>query len=176
MGAWQRVQEETSMARKVLCGVLALGVAAAVVYASAAPTKSATAEVTAVMDQVVKAFESKDMAALSRDFAHDPDMVCFGTDAVERFVGWEALRAAVERQFAAQEKLKAVVHDRVVKVSAGGNVAWVTELWDWDGVSSGEAFNLKNARMTAVLEKRQGHWLIVHTHGSVGVSGQAVKY
>jgi uncharacterized protein (TIGR02246 family) len=164
------------MARKVLCGVLALGVAAAVVYAAAAPTKSATAEVTAVMDQVVKAFESKDMAGLSRNFAHDPDMVCFGTDAVERFVGWEAIRVSIEKQFVAQEKLKIVVHDRVVKVSGDGNVAWVAELWDWDGVSSGEAFNLKNVRMTAVLEKRQGHWLMVQSHGSVGVSGQAVKY
>jgi uncharacterized protein (TIGR02246 family) len=165
-----------SMARKVPCALLAMAFAAAAPYAASAPTKSAQAEVAAVMDQIVKAVESRDIAAYSRCVAHDADMVSFGTDAAERWVGWEPVRAAMEKQFAAFEKGKVVVHDRVVKVSMGGDVAWVSEVWDWEGVSAGEPFSLKGMRMTTILEKRQGHWLTVHGHASMGVAGQAVKY
>lgn len=164
------------MARRVqlaLCVLVLVAVGAVAVPAAAPP---ATTEVGAVMDQLSKAFESKDMATFSRIVAHDADMVSFGTDAVERWVGWEGLRAAVEKQFAAQEKVKVAVRDRVVKVSAGGDVAWVTELEDWRGVSGGEPFDLKGMRLTTVLERRRGQWLIVHVHGSMGVAGQAIKY
>ena len=164
------------MARKLLWGMALLVLVAGVGYAGTPPAKSAEAEVVAVLDQIVKAFEAKDLAAYSRHVAHDADMVNFGTDAVERWVGWEAYKAAMEKQFLAFEKAKLTVHDRVVKVSKGGDVAWVSELWDWEGVSQGEPFSLKGMRLTIVLEKRQGQWLEVQGHASIGVAGQAVKY
>ena len=71
---------------------------------------------------------------------------------------------------------KLTVRDRVVEVSKGGDVAWVSELWDWDGVSAGEPFSLKGMRQTSILEKRQDKWLFVHGHASIGVAGQPVKY
>jgi uncharacterized protein (TIGR02246 family) len=163
------------MAREI---VLALCVLLAVAPSTSAaePKTSATAEVEAMMNQVVKAYETKDIATFTRITAHDPDMVCFGTDAAERWVGWEQLRASSERQLAALEKVKLTAHDRVIKVSRAGDAAWVSELWDMDVVSGGQPANFKNMRVTSVLEKRQGHWLFVHSHASIGVAGQAVKY
>jgi uncharacterized protein (TIGR02246 family) len=155
-----------------LCVLLAVATSVSAVE----PTKSAAAQVEAVMNQVAKAYETKDMATITRITAHDPDMVCIGTDAAERWVGWEQLRSSWERQFAALEKVKLTVRDRVIKVSRAGDAAWVSELWDIDVVSGGVASNIKNIRATAVLEKRQGHWLLVQQHVSIGVAGQAVKY
>jgi uncharacterized protein (TIGR02246 family) len=163
------------MAREMVLALCVL-LAVATSFSAAEPMTSATAGVEAVMNQVAKAYETKDMATFTRITAHDPDMIWIGTDAAERWVGWEQLRASSERQFAALEKVKLTAHDRVIKVSRAGDVAWVSELWDMDVVSGGQAANIKNMRATFVLEKRQGHWLFVQAHASIGVAGQAVKY
>jgi ketosteroid isomerase-like protein len=42
--------------------------------------------------------------------------------------------------------------------------------------SGAEAVSLEGMRVTSVLEKRQGKWLIVHFHYSMPVAGQAIKY
>lgn len=163
------------MAREMVLALCVL-LAVATSISAAKPMTSATAEVEAVMNQVAKAYETKDMATITRITAHDADMICIGTDAAERWVGWEQLRSSWERQFAALEKVKLTVHDRVIKVSRAGDAAWVSELWDMDVVSGGQPANIKNMRATFVLEKRQGHWLFVQVHVSIGVAGQAVKY
>jgi uncharacterized protein (TIGR02246 family) len=158
--------------------VLALCLLLAVAGSTSAtePAKTAVTQVRAVMDQLAKAWQAKDMAAVTRIVAHDPDMIWIGTDAAERWVGWEQLKASSERQFAALEKVKVTAHDRVVTVSQGGDAAWVFELWDMDVVSGGQPAKIKDLRSTFVLEKRQGHWLLVQGHISIGVAGQAVKY
>jgi uncharacterized protein (TIGR02246 family) len=163
------------MARELVLA-LCLLLAVAGNTSAAEPKTSATADVEAVMNQVAKAYEAKDIATFTRITAHDPDMIWIGTDAAERWVGWEQLRASSETQFAALEKVKLTAHDRVVKVSHGGDAAWVSELWDMDVVSGGQPAKVKDIRSTFVLEKRQGHWLLVQGHISIGVAGQAVKY
>jgi len=47
---------------------------------------------------------------------------------------------------------------------------------DWTTRSGDEAVSVPGIRITTVLEKRQGVWLIVHFHYSVPVAGQAIKY
>jgi uncharacterized protein (TIGR02246 family) len=156
----------------VFCALLVVGAS----VRAAEPANTAAAQVATVMDQFPKAWETKDMARVTQIMAHDPEMVLFGTDAAERLVGWVQIKSSCERQFAALEKVKVAVHDRVIKVSRGGDAAWVSELWDFDVVSGGQPANVKNMRATFVLERRQGHWLIVQGHLSVGVAGQVAKY
>ena len=86
------------------------------------------------------------------------------------------MKAAVEKQCKAMESQKTTVRDLRVKMLAGGKAAVVTYLLDAEGKSSGETYAIKGMRVSAVLEKRQGKWLLVSSHGSVPVSGQAVKY
>jgi uncharacterized protein (TIGR02246 family) len=161
--------------RRILV-IFCVFVAVAASTSATEPAKTAVAQVKAVMDQFGKAWQAKDMAALTQITAHDADMIWIGTDAAERWVGWEQLKSSLERQFAALEKLKLVPHDRVIKVSNGGDAAWVFVLWDMDVVSGGQTAKIKDMRSTFVLEKRQGHWLLVQGHFSIGVTGQAVKY
>lgn len=134
------------------------------------------AQVKTVVDQFAQILETEDMALLSKTMAHDPDMVNFGTDATERWVGWEALKASVEQQFAAFDNTKLTVKDQVIKVHASGKVAWFSEVVDWDTAAQGQPVHISGSRLTGVLEKRNGNWVFVQFHASVPVSGQAAQY
>jgi hypothetical protein len=108
--------------------------------------------------------------------AHDTDMVSFGTDAAERFVGWEQGKESLQNAFASIENSKISIKDQVVKVHQSGEVAWFSEIIDWDLLAQGQPVKLQGIRLTGVLEKRNGNWIFVQRHASVPVVGQAVEY
>ena len=124
-------------------------------------------KVNTVLDQVIQMMETEDMDSFSKIFAHDPDMVCFGTDAGERIIGWETLKTVMQKQFAATENSKLSVKDRVIKVHDSGKVAWFSEIIDWDMVSEGQTVKLEGLRGTGVLEKQNGNWVIIQLHYSL---------
>ena len=132
--------------------------------------------VKAAMNQFWQLFETSDISLVSEVMAHDPDMVIIGTDAAERWVGYEEFRTAMEQQFAAMESLQASLHHEVFKLHHSGEVAWYSGIADFKGTSLGEDFEIADLRITAVLEKRDAKWVIVQYHGSVPVAGQLVEY
>ena len=134
------------------------------------------AQVKTVVDQFKQAFETNNMELFSKIYAHDPDMVIIGTDSAEYWVGWEPLQVSVEKQFASYETKKLSVRKQVIKVHVSGKVAWFSEIWDWDLLAQSEAVNLLGIRLTGVLEKRNGGWVIVQAHVSVPVYGTAAAY
>jgi uncharacterized protein (TIGR02246 family) len=134
------------------------------------------AKVKSVVDQFAQTIETEDIELFAKITAHDADMVNFGTDAAERWVGWEALKESVEKQSAAFENTKLSVKDQVIKVNPSGNTAWFSELADFDLVAQGQPVSLKGARITGVLEKRNDNWVFVQFHVSVPVAGQAAQY
>jgi uncharacterized protein (TIGR02246 family) len=134
------------------------------------------AQVQSVLDQWYQMVETENLELFSRIMAHDPDMVTFGTDAAERWVGWEALNESVQKQFESFENVKISVTKQVIKISESGTVAWVSWVMDCDLLAQGEPVSMKGARITGVLEKRQGSWVIVQCHTSIPVAGQAVEY
>ena len=136
----------------------------------------AAAEVKAVVEKFARATETNDIKAMDAIMARDKDSVWFGTDAAEHFVGYETVRASLAKQFATYQGTKVTVKERSIKVSASGTVAWVTEVFDMTTHTGGESVAVPGVRLTSVLEKRQGTWLIVHFHASLPVAGQAVKY
>jgi ketosteroid isomerase-like protein len=134
------------------------------------------AQVKGVIDQNLQLMVTGDMDVASRIYAHDADMVFFGTDTAEHMVGWEALKTMMQKQFANSETKKVSVRDEVIKVHSSGQVAWVSGLFDWDVIADGQPVRLEGIRGTSVLEKRNGNWVFVQAHLSVPVSGQAFKY
>jgi uncharacterized protein (TIGR02246 family) len=162
------------MRRVMLVGVCVLLFATLVV--SQAADSGDAAAVQAVLEKLVHAWETNDPGAMMSLMAKDKDMVCFGTDAAERWVGWDALKASTEKQFATIKVTKTTVKDRVIKVAARGGVAWASEIWDVTARSGDETVDLSGMRATYVIEKRKGAWLIVQMHISMPVAGQAIKY
>jgi uncharacterized protein (TIGR02246 family) len=127
------------------------------------------AKVKTVVDQFEQVWETENMDLFSKIMAHDADMVNFGSDAPEHFIGWEGLKTAVEQMFPAMENIKIEVRDQVIKIHPSGHVAWFSELWDWDLLMGGQPVRLEACRFTGVLEKRNGNWVFVQFHNSVPV-------
>jgi ketosteroid isomerase-like protein len=144
--------------------------------AAAVDLEAAKVAVNSVLDQWIQVIDTENLELFSKLMAHDPDMVSFGTDAAERWVGYESLENSMKKQFESTEESKGTSRERVITVHKSGEVAWWSELWDWKGKAQGQPFALEGMRLTGVLEKRNGNWVIVHVHASVPVSGQAIKY
>lgn len=68
-----------------------------------------------------------------------------------------------------------VVKQRI-RLSDSGNTAWFTEEFDLFTMAEGIPVRLSDLRLSGVLEKRDGEWVIVQLHTSVPVAGQAVEY
>ena len=134
------------------------------------------AQVKAVIDQNIQMLVNGDLELMSKIYAHDADMVFFGTDAAERMVGWETIKEVMQKQFAGSETKKVSVRDEVIKVHNSGKVAWFSGILDWDVIADGQPVKLEGVRATSVFEKRNGNWVFVQAHLSVPVSGQAFKY
>ncbi len=133
-------------------------------------------KVNTVLDINIKASETKDIAMVSNVYAHDSDMVVFGTDLAERFVGWENLEKALKKMYAAFNEASYEVSNRTIKIENDGDVAWFTEVQNVKLIVNEEPLEIKNARHTGVLEKRDGKWVIVQSHFSLPVEGQAAEY
>jgi len=127
------------------------------------------AQVQSVLDQVVQANEAEDMALMAKITAQDEDIVQFGGAENQRFVGWEAFKEAMEKQFAGVENMKVSLRDQVITVHHSGSVAWFSEIMDLDCLMQNKPVSLKGMRYTGVMEKRDGIWVIVQGHLSVPV-------
>src|SRR5437867_1479220 len=99
-----------------------------------APTRSGRA---------LRAFETKDTTLVSQLFARDPDMVGFGTDSAEHWVGGDAMRQNIAMEIAAFDSTRIGVSDQVIKVHPSGTVAWFSELSDWDLKTGGNPVHIK---------------------------------
>ena len=128
------------------------------------------ARVKSVVDQFVQFWEKKDMELFSRIMAHDADMVVYGSDAPEHWIGWEPLKESIEK-LPSFENTKITVKEQVIKVHTSANVAWFSVVYDWDMVVEGKPVHSEGQRLTGVLEKRNDNWVFVQFHNSVPVSG-----
>jgi len=127
------------------------------------------AKVKSVLDQFEQVWETKDMGLFGRIMAHDADMVVYGSDAPEHWVGWETVKESVEKMIPSFESTRITVKEQAIKVHPSGNVAWFSEVWDWDMVVEGKSVSSEGQRLTGVLEKRDGNWVFVQIHNSVPV-------
>ena len=130
-----------------------------------------------VIYDLEKAFETNDLELLSKLFSHNADNIFIGTDAAERWVGYDSFIEAQKQFFVSVEKGSEITfYDVVLDINESGDAAWISCLMDWKGKSQEEPFAVEGGRMTLVLENQIGTWVIVHIHGSIPVSGQIVQY
>ena len=123
-----------------------------------------------------ESFVQGDHKFFAETMAQDPDMVTFGTDASERWDGWDELQKSVKDQFKAFNILNVNRKNQKLKLSNSGEVAWFSEIVDWEFLVDGKLESVNDIRYTGVMEYRDGKWLIVHFHCSVGVAGQVIEY
>lgn len=121
------------------------------------------------------ALSERDIELLSDVMAHDEDMVNFGTDSDERWTGWSELEEIYRKQFEAITKYEISRHEQVVKLNPSADTAWFSEILKARVEAMDDIYEL-SLRISGVLEKREGKWVIVHFHRSLPKEGFTVKY
>ena len=128
-----------------------------------------TSEVKKVLIHFGEAFSRRDMGRQSALLAPDPDVTFFGTGADEERVGLSEIKDQILRDWAQSES--AFIDWTQLSVSAQGNVAWVAAHVTLKARASGREMAFPG-RITVVMDKRDGQWLIVQWHMSVPMAGQ----
>jgi ketosteroid isomerase-like protein len=128
------------------------------------------AAVQATLQQWKDAYSQQDLDAALAVVAPDDDVVGIGTGPDEWRVGPEEFKAQLERDFAQSEALS--VDYQPLVVSAAGPVAWVAGRASVQARVEGQDVAM-SGRFTAVLEQREGRWLLMQTHFSLPAAEQA---
>ena len=127
------------------------------------------ADVMSVMNQLIEAFDKRDLDSGLALFAPDPDVVFIGTGGDEKCIGLAQIKAEFERAFAQSEQSS--IQLGWYSVSAAGSVAWVASDAVIQAKVSGQEISFP-IRITTVLEQRGGRWLVVQSHDSMPAAGQ----
>lgn len=109
------------------------------------------------------------MGSLSALLAPDPDVTFFGTGADEECIGLTEIKEQIQRDWAQSES--ASIDWGRLPVSAQGTVAWVAAHVTLKARASGKDM-IFPGRITVVMDKRDGKWLIDQWHISVPMAGQ----
>lgn len=125
------------------------------------------ANVKSVLEQYVEAWKAEDIEMFVKIFATNEDMVMFTSESATLFVGWASWKEMFESYFEPIEFIDISFKDEVIKVHDSGKVAWITGMEDSTFIYQGQENSAKGMRVTWILEKRNGNWVIVHAHWSL---------
>jgi CO dehydrogenase/acetyl-CoA synthase gamma subunit (corrinoid Fe-S protein) len=127
-------------------------------------------KVSLVLEKYVIANEKQDIEMVHDIWAPESDIVVFGTNSDEKLIGWDAIKAAMERQFNSFEDTYISIHDQIIHVDEMGKTAWFSEIVNYNYIYQGENMQYEGLRFTGVLKKFDNDWLIVQSHMSIPAS------
>lgn len=111
--------------------------------------------------------ETQDMELIQKIWAPDEDIIIFGTKGDEKLIGWESIKNAIQEQFNTFENTLISVRDQVVKINKFGDIAWFSEVLNYNFILDGKARSYEGIRYTGVLEKIGNDWFIIQSHMSI---------
>ena len=114
-----------------------------------------------VLSEMLGAWQLGDIERLHKDYADDVTVVN-GAWAPPVF-GWTNYLAVYQQQRTRLQQVRMDRSNTYIKVN--GTVAWACYQWDFAAVVDGQQA-ASQGHTTVVMEKRNGHWVIVHNHTS----------
>ena len=129
------------------------------------------AEVASLLSRMVDIVRAGDVDAAVAFFADDPDVFLQGTGLDEARTGRAAIREQIERDFTQSDALSWTMLPQ--SVSSAGSVAWTAGDVVVHVTIGGRTVDIPH-RLTTVLERRGGQWLVLQMHLSVANQAQTV--
>ncbi len=123
------------------------------------------ANIQSVFDQYVKAWKTLNIDLFAEIFSHDADMVIFDTET--RYGGWEAWQERLHNSTELIEDVYVNFREYSIKVHPSGTIAWLSAFEDATWTLEGQPDEVMGMRITWILEKIEGKWVIVEGHWSV---------
>jgi ketosteroid isomerase-like protein len=124
------------------------------------------AEANALLDKYIRAFQARNMSLASEVYAHDDDLIVFGSNPSDLRHGWGQTEEYLRKYFASVDRIEIVLQERNVKFYKTGDVAWFAQVLTWKEIERGKSYTMDGLRITGVLEKRDRGWVIVQLHAS----------
>ena len=122
---------------------------------------------TAVMERYAQAYSEKNLEGIMATTAED--FFGYGSGPDEEVYGKEQLRAQVERDLSQSDQIS--MHLGPSHLSGKGDVAWYAGSCTVEATVGGQDIRMVG-RITAVLKKEEGRWLIAMSHFSMPFGGQ----
>jgi len=123
-----------------------------------------------VLEKFDRSYEAANVDAIAQLVSPDGEAVFYMTDVGDRWNGLPAIRAGLGTDFKRMKSAK--IEGQPATVHLRGNLAWFERLLVLNiVVKEGEMAIF--SRATGVLEKKNGQWLLVQLHMSVGAPRDA---
>jgi len=106
-----------------------------------------------------------DLDLFSEIFSRDADMVIFDTQT--RYDGGDAWQERLQNSITLIENVNVTFREHSIKIHPSGTIAWLSAFEDATWTSEGQPNEITGMRITWVLEKIEGKWIIVEGHWSV---------
>ena len=114
------------------------------------------------LSDMLGAWQIGDIEKLHKDYADDVSIV--NGSWAPPIMGWTNYLAVYQQQRARMQQVRMDRTNTYIKVS--GSLGWACYQWDFAGVVDGQQ-TVSQGQTSLVLEKRNGHWVIVHNHTSL---------
>jgi len=115
-----------------------------------------------MLSEMMGALQVGDVEKLHSTYADDVSMVS-GSWAPP-VMGWANYLATYQQQRARLQRVRMDRTNTYIKVK--GDVAWACYQWNFIATLDGQPMQ-SQGQTTVVVEKRNGHWVIVHNHTSL---------
>ena len=115
-----------------------------------------------MLSEMMGAWQVGDVEKLHSTFADDVSLVS-GSWAPP-VMGWANYLAIYQQQRARMQRVRMDRTNTFIKVKS--DVAWACYQWNFTATLDGQPMQ-SQGQATVVMEKRNGHWLIVHNHMSL---------
>lgn len=115
-----------------------------------------------MLSEMMGAWQVGDIDKLHSTYADDVSMV--NGSWAPPVMGWANYLAIYQQQRAHVQRVRLDRTNTFIKVK--GDVGWACYQWNFVGTMDGQPMQ-SQGQTTVVVEKRDGHWLIVHNHTSL---------
>ncbi len=124
------------------------------------------AEANRLLDKYIQAFQTRSLTLASEVYAHDGDLIVYGSNPSDRRLGWSRTEEYLRNYFASVDQIDISLKERNIKVHRSEKIAWFAQVLAWTEIEQGKTYTMDGLRITGVLEKRNEGWVIVQLHAS----------
>ena len=146
-----------------------------ILSASAAPTRADVkqapdAEFKTLIDRYYAAWSAMDVEKAGEFYAKDADLIFFDIAPLQ-YKGWAEYKEGVKKAFFDGVTSAKLTPNNDLRVSRNGNMVWTVVTFHLSAKPKAGGSMELDARHTAIWEKRNGKWVIVHEHISAPLPG-----
>ena len=123
-------------------------------------------QVLLVIDAFFAAYSKRDLPGCIALFVPDPDVVLIGTESDERLVGPDAIGERFRSDWSRTDEMSMEMTWH--SLSGTADVCWLAAEIMVNVSADGNKLQLP-ARISVVLERRAGRWLIAYWHASIAM-------